>query len=94
MPIGRDAHRSAVRFERIVLAVTRSVNTTFRLLDVLPELLGDHRLQVLFTRAGEPSAFDDGTEAQLVSAGVRMVPWEQAKATRFDLIIAASEKEV
>jgi hypothetical protein len=77
-------------FERTVLALVRTFNTTVRLLDVLPELLQDHRVQVLFALADERSSFDEGTVELVREVGGRMVPWEQALATEFDLIVGAS----
>jgi hypothetical protein len=51
VPIGENAARwSSMPSSRIVLAVARTMTSTLRLLDVLPELLGDPRVQVLFTR--------------------------------------------
>ncbi|HEV2790037.1 MAG TPA: hypothetical protein VGV69_01895, partial [Solirubrobacterales bacterium] len=77
-------------FKKTVLALARTFNTTVRLLDVLPELLHDHRIQVLFALSDERSPFDDGTVELVREMGGRMVPWEQALATEFDLIIGAS----
>ncbi len=77
-------------FRRTVLALVRTFNTTVRLLDVLPELLHDHRIQVLFTLSDDRSAFDEGTVELVRRVGGRMVPWEQALATEFDLILGAS----
>jgi hypothetical protein len=77
-------------FKKTVLALARTFNTTVRLLDVLPELLHDHRIQVLFALSDERSSFDDGTIDLIQKVGGRIVPWEQALATEFDLIIGAS----
>ena len=65
----------AMDCERTVLAVTRSVNTTLALIDGLPDLLHDRRVQVIFTVM--PWAFRLSTaaswRARRISAPFR--PW-------------------
>ncbi|MFD0204417.1 MULTISPECIES: hypothetical protein [Saccharothrix] len=73
-----------------MLAVTRTVTTTTRLLDVLDLVREDARIQVVFTV--EPgSAFTDGVVDFVRSFGGRLVPWDQVLGMSFDLVIAASE---
>ncbi|SHH09663.1 hypothetical protein [Streptoalloteichus hindustanus] len=90
-PIGPSADRwVTVPARRRVLAVARTVTSTGRLLDVLPVLRDDFRVEVLFTVAGR-SAFDDGVHEFLAAMQARLVPWRQVRRTRFDLAISASE---
>ncbi|MEU5691798.1 hypothetical protein [Actinosynnema sp. NPDC020468] len=91
VPVGAEATRwTTVGFERVVLAVVRTVTTATRLLDVLELLRRDPRVQIVFTH--EPgSAFSAGVDDLLRSIGARTLPWDQATALRFDLAVAASE---
>lgn len=90
VPIGEDAARGSMPFKKTVLALVRTFNTTVRLLDVLPELFEDHRVQILFALSDERSCFDDGAVDLVRRVGGRIVPWGQALATEFDLIIGAA----
>jgi hypothetical protein len=69
--------------------VVRTATTAAWLLDVVPEVLDDVRVQLLFTIA-HGSAYEDGAIDTLNEADVRVVPWEQATSSRFDLAICAS----
>jgi hypothetical protein len=74
-----------------VLVVVRTVTMLWWLLDLVVELLADQRVQVLFTiDAG--SAYEDGVAQAIAQSGGRLVPWQQAVATRFDLAISASHR--
>jgi hypothetical protein len=91
VPVGQDAERwSTIRCERTILVVVRTITTVSWLFDVLPELLGDSRIQILFTLNGNGSAYEAGVVDAVRDLGGRVVPWEQAVATPFDLAIAAS----
>lgn len=60
-----------------------------RLLDVLPLVEADHRVQVVFITP--PSSFQwAGMEEPVRELGGVCVPWQQALLMRFDLILAAS----
>ncbi|GLW93301.1 hypothetical protein [Actinokineospora globicatena] len=61
-----------------------------RLNDVLPTLLGDLRVEVVFTVDGG-SAFSGGLLDHLRASGALIVPWSQACQERFDLALAASD---
>jgi hypothetical protein len=76
--------------ERTVLVVIRTIATASWLLDILPELVGDPRVQVLFTIDDNTSAFDDGVLDVLRQVRGKLVPWSQAVETEFDLAISAS----
>lgn len=74
---------------RIVLAVVHNVTAATRLLDVLPLVASDPRVQVVFTCTGS-SAFTVGTVEYLAQRGVQVVPWAEAVGGEFHLAIAAS----
>ncbi|WP_367128993.1 hypothetical protein [Saccharothrix sp. HUAS TT1] len=69
-----------------VLAVVPHVVAGTRLVDLLPLLEADHRVQVLFTVEGSVH----GTAEFVRALGGHVVPWEQAIRHRFDLVLAAS----
>ncbi|MFI1183408.1 hypothetical protein ACH4UT_28205 [Streptomyces sp. NPDC020799] len=69
--------------------MVHNVTSATRLLDVLPLFAGDTRLQLLATCTGS-SPFLAGVPELLASAGLPVLPWEQAKATPVDLAISAS----
>ncbi|WKX68956.1 CDP-glycerol glycerophosphotransferase family protein [Streptomyces sp. XD-27] len=92
VPIGPDADRwRTFPHERLLVAAARTVTSTVRLLDVLPDLLrGDERVGTVF--AFDPSsAFNDGVYDLLRAAGCRIMPWEQLAAISPDLVMSASE---
>ncbi|SFP19329.1 MULTISPECIES: hypothetical protein [Actinomadura] len=89
-PFGLDALRgSTVRAGRTVLAVAHHVTAATRLADVMPLLETDRRVAVAYT-ASPASAFTGGLDAHLRDLGGLVVPWQQAVATRWDLVVAAS----
>jgi hypothetical protein len=77
---------------RTVLAVTRSVNTTLALIDALPDLLHDRRVQVVFTvmPRQRDANFDRWMRRLVHEAGVQEIKWEEATSRRFDLVVTAS----
>lgn len=91
-PTGVRAHDRGMRvFERTILVVIPHVVAGTRLMDVVPLLEADHRLQVVFTTApNELGEFWHGTEEFVRAQGGLVLPWEQAMQSRFDLILAAS----
>ncbi|MFB9908404.1 hypothetical protein [Allokutzneria oryzae] len=86
---GQPDERATFQYSRTVLAVGRTVTSTARLLDVLPLLERDRRVQTVFTIA-PGSGFSDGVAALLSRAGAKVVPWERAVEARYDLAISAS----
>ncbi|HEY2717269.1 MAG TPA: hypothetical protein VGI73_13700, partial [Solirubrobacterales bacterium] len=82
----------AMSCERTVLAVTRSVTTTLALIDGLPDLLADRRVQVLFTVMPKQrdANFERWMRRLVKEAGVREIRWEEAIERRFDLVVTAS----
>ncbi|GGN59096.1 hypothetical protein GCM10010112_13630 [Actinoplanes lobatus] len=82
------------RCERVVLVVVRTVTALTRLLDVVSLIAADRRVQILFTVDGERAAvFGDGVRPALAGIAPRMIPWEQARTGRFDLVLSASEND-
>ncbi len=75
---------------RHVLVVVRTLTTLTWLFDILPELLEDQRVQVVFTVNGESSAYEAGVAEFVREVGGCLLPWDQATAHRFDLAISAS----
>ncbi|MEK8170900.1 hypothetical protein NKH77_19085 [Streptomyces sp. M19] len=88
--MGHEAERWASRAtQRRVLIVVHNATSAGRLLDVLPLLHDDFRLQLLVTSTGS-SAFQHGVGELLAELGLPVLPWEQALATPVDLAVSAS----
>ncbi|MGX2996437.1 translation initiation factor 2 [Streptomyces sp. JNUCC 64] len=83
--------RRATGDGRTVLFAARSAVALHRLFDVLPVFSGDDRITRLFTLV--PGS-DFGTDAlrAIETRHGRTVPWSEACARSFDLIVAASPK--
>jgi hypothetical protein len=90
-PFGLDAQRGqTVPCQRTVLVVVHTVTAGTRLGDVVPLLEADRRIQMVFTYA--PSAVISGGVPEFLGRlGGVVVPWRQARQTRFDLALAASD---
>jgi len=91
-PTGVRADNRGMRvLERRVLVVVPHVVAGTRLMDVLPLLEADHRVQVVFTVApNELGEIWHGTPAYVQAQGGVVLPWEQVMQARFDLVLAAS----
>ncbi|PWV54751.1 hypothetical protein [Nocardiopsis sp. L17-MgMaSL7] len=89
VPIGSAPGWSTAPDCRRVLVVAHTVTTLTRLLDILPLLESDPRIQIVFTRA-RTSNFREGVTEFLGDIGAVVAPWEQAMEEEFDLAIAAS----
>jgi hypothetical protein len=77
--------------ERTVLVVVPHMVAGTRLMDVVPLLEGDHRIQVTFVVApNELGEMWDRTEDYVRAQDGFVLPWEQAMQDRFDLVLAAS----
>jgi hypothetical protein len=92
VPVGQDAERfTSIGVDRRVLVVARTVTSTSWLLDFLDELIGDARIQVLFTVDDDaPSAYHRAARELLRALGAPTIPWSQAVTLRFDLAISSS----
>jgi hypothetical protein len=91
-PTGVRAHHRGMRvLERTVLVVVPHMVAGTRLMDVVPLLEADHRVQVVFTVApNELGEVWHGTEEFVRAQGGLVLPWEQVMQIRFDLVLAAS----
>jgi hypothetical protein len=94
LPIGDDAITwSTMDTRRAVLVVAHTVTATTRLLDVLPAISDDPRIQVLFTTP-ETSAFTAGVLEFLTDIGARIISWQDAVEAQFDLAVAAGHGDL
>ena len=78
-----------IRYERRLLVVVHNVTAATRLLDVLPLVTEDRRIQTFYTCPGS-SAFTPGTAEFLAERDLPTIPWRVAVARKFDAAIAAS----
>lgn len=69
--------------------MVHNVTAATRLLDVLPLVATDSRIQVVFSVIGS-SAFTTGTADFLLNSGVTLIPWDRVPDHDIDLAIAAS----
>lgn len=81
---------TTVDVSRRVLAVARTTTSYNRILDVLPALADDPRVQVVFT-IDEGSEFSIGVADHIRAMDARIIPWSTAREMSFDLVIAASD---
>ncbi|HLL66751.1 MAG TPA: hypothetical protein VK453_13585, partial [Micromonosporaceae bacterium] len=90
VPIGIGAANwTSLRIDATVLLVVHNITTLNRVLDVVGLFDVDFGLQLVMTSSlSDP--FTYGLSDAVGVRGIVFVPWEQAKQTRFDLIIAAS----
>ena len=88
--LGPDASRWTSRSRsRRVLFVVHNVTSATRLMDVIPLFGGDLRVSGFITCTGS-SPFQAGLSTLFNGLELPLVPWEQAKSEKFDLIISAS----
>ncbi|WP_409185694.1 hypothetical protein F9C11_16225 [Amycolatopsis sp. VS8301801F10] len=93
-PIGLDAATRVTRPGcRTVLAVVPTVTAGTRLVELISLLERDLRVQVMFT---VPHSVDRwaGAEEYVRAQHGLVLPWEQAVAHRFDLVLAASDQQI
>lgn len=93
-PIGLDAAARVTRPGcRTVLAVVPTVTIGTRLVELLSLLEQDLRVQIMFT---VPHSVDRwaGAEEYVRAKHGLLLPWEQAVAHRFDLVLAASDQQI
>ncbi|KIZ19692.1 translation initiation factor 2 [Streptomyces natalensis ATCC 27448] len=74
-----------------MLFAARSAVALYRLLDVSPVFSGDHRITRLFTLV-PGSDFGVDVLSAIEAVGGRTVPWSEACAGTYDLVVAASPK--
>ncbi|MGY5130886.1 translation initiation factor 2, partial [Streptomyces nigrescens] len=76
---------------RAVLLAARSAVALYRLLDVVPVFSGDDRITRLFTLV-PGSDFGVDALSAIEAVGGRTVPWDEARARTYDLVLASSPK--
>ncbi|WP_410625693.1 hypothetical protein [Amycolatopsis sp. cmx-8-4] len=93
-PVGpADQHFATRRDTKSVLVLVPHIVAGTRLLDLLPLLEADHRVQVVFTN---PEA-DENWQANhdfLHAQGGIVLPWPQARRSTFNLVLAGSTRGI
>ncbi|WP_285641062.1 hypothetical protein [Lentzea sp. NBRC 102530] len=93
-PVGpRAGRRVTVPGCRTVLVLVPHVVAATRLFDVLDLLKADRRVQVVCT-VPDVGGVSYGTHEFLQRHGVLTLPWQQAIGVEFDLVLAASRRDV
>ncbi|KFZ79178.1 hypothetical protein ED92_26680 [Amycolatopsis sp. MJM2582] len=93
-PIGVGAEARVTRAGcRTALVVVPTMTAGTRLLDIVPLLESDHRVQLVFT---VPHTTDQwpGVEEFVRAQHGLLMPWEQAVQHTFDLVLAASHRHL
>jgi hypothetical protein len=91
-PVGMDAeHRVTRPGCRSVLVMVPTVTAGHRLLDLLPLLESDSRVQMVFTVPRSFEGWGDPEEFVRARHGL-LLPWAQAAQHRFDLVLSASHR--
>jgi hypothetical protein len=90
-PFSPDAARGGTRaVERNVLVVVHHAAAATRLMDLVPLVERDPRIQTVYT-VPPASMFAPGAREFLRTGGALVMPWSQATQTRFDLALAAGQ---
>jgi hypothetical protein len=93
-PIGAGAETRITRpVCRTALVVVPTVAAGTRLMDIVPLLEADHRIQVMFTVPHTTDAWH-GVEDFVRAQHGLVLPWHQALQHTFDLILAASHRHL
>jgi len=93
VPVAIDAERWVTRQDcRSILIVVHTVTSGQRLLDVLELIESDSRVQIVFSQA--PDALGNGVSDFLRAAEGVVLPWHQAKQSRFHLALAAAHGDL
>jgi hypothetical protein len=90
-PFSIDASKGDThRVERTVLVVVHHLAGATRLMDIVPLVEHDQRVQMVYT-VPPSSLWADGAHEFLRTTGALVMPWPQATQTRFDLALAAGQ---
>jgi hypothetical protein len=89
----RDRHWSTRLDCRSVLVMVPHLVAGTRLMDLLPLLECDHRVQVVFTVPDSEETWPI-THEYVASLGVAILPWFQARKMEFDLVLAGSVRGI
>ena len=93
-PVGIEADRRATRtgFHTVLVMVPTMAAGT-RLMDLVPLLEADHRIQVVFTVPQTAESWS-GVEEFVHDCGGVVYPWQQAVQHRWDLVLTASHRHI
>lgn len=93
-PVGIDAERRTTRTGfHTVLVMVPTMTAGTRLMDLVPLLEGDHRVQVVFTVPRATESWS-GVEEFVRDCGGVVYPWQQALQHRWDLVLTASHRHI
>ncbi len=93
-PVGIDAERRTTRTGfHTVLVMVPTMTAGTRLLDLVPLLEADHRVQVVFTVPHTAESWP-GVEDFVRDCGGVVYPWQQALQHRWDLVLTASHRQI
>jgi len=93
VPLNTEARRwTTVDTTHAVLLIAHNITTLSRILDVIDVFDGDPRIQLTFTST-ESDPFRRELSEEIAKTGIVTIPWQQAKATKFDLAITASHHD-
>ncbi|GAA3741530.1 hypothetical protein [Salinactinospora qingdaonensis] len=84
-----DPQWQTLRPSLLVLAIVHNVTSATRMLDVLPALADDPRVQIFLTWT-RSSVFTDGVQRLLADTGYPVLTWDQARDMAFDLALTTS----
>lgn len=77
-------------YQKTVLMIVRSPTTLERSVELAQHLFKDIRIQTFFTVPDNRSSFGNDLELRIHQKHLPFIPWQQARATSFDLGIIAS----
>ncbi|KAA2256088.1 hypothetical protein F0L68_26955 [Solihabitans fulvus] len=93
-PFGLDADLRVSRPGlRTVLVMVPHLVAGTRLMDLVPLLEADHRVQVIFSPTGTAGCWH-GTDEFVRAQGGLVAPWQQVTQHRFDLVLAAAYNDL
>lgn len=93
-PIGLAADGVITRSGlRTVLVSVPTLTAGSRLMDVLPLLDGDHRIQAVFSTPQSEGVWH-GLEDVVRGWGGLVIPWDQAIRCEWDLVLSASHRQI
>ncbi|MGW5718361.1 hypothetical protein ACWEVP_19495 [Amycolatopsis sp. NPDC003865] len=93
-PLGpADAHFATRLGTKSVLVLVPHIVAGTRLLDLLPLLEADHRIQIAFADPGDGEDWQ-ATHDFLRAQGGTVLPWAQARRSEVDLVLAGSTRGI
>jgi hypothetical protein len=93
-PVGVGAQLRMTRHAcRTVLVMIPTMTAGTRLVELLPLLDGDHRVQAVFTTPYDDETWQ-GTFEYVSSLDCLTLPWKQARQHKWDLVLTASHRHI